>query len=493
MTLLTSLARTLAARTGRAQQVRTVRHVHLSDRPLVFVPLKLAGEACAPLAALAGDDPRHPRMLTVYEPRDRTQRFEFAAALADVMLAFIEDYATPAPEPGARAGDAPQILVPNPAGVAFTRLLGRSTRFRRTDGDYAVRENVPVLGRYLSFYSERSVAPASSLLLPMAAVLADHWATGQSAAEDGSLGALLAWIDPPDGLTGAQAALLAEDPLRCPPAGPATDPSFDNEVLQPRLQAVRAATAAGDEAALRRARLAMDAALRTQLDPVWALMWRAVGVLRALPEAAHVPGRWESDRRAFAGQVAWLREGGAPQPRRDGAVAAARKLAALERDQQRLDVHRAYDDPLVMAEYRMTGEAFAGTVVQAWPDRLDTSGRRARLRPRIVVETADAVLAGPGAALVSPRRPGQDAEVVEVRPAGESTRVTLELKNGMGRALTPSPGSVPAAGEEISYTTLRDEYLPAPAFPDAENTPWTHGGPPPAYAGGDEAAREDWS
>ena len=57
MTLLTSLARALAAETGRAQPIRTVRHVHLSDRPLVFVPLQLAGEACAPLAAMVGDDP----------------------------------------------------------------------------------------------------------------------------------------------------------------------------------------------------------------------------------------------------------------------------------------------------------------------------------------------------------------------------------------------------------------------------------------------------
>ena len=37
-------------------------------------------------------------------------------------------------EPRIRYADAPQLLVPNPAGVAFTRLLGRSTRFRRTDG-----------------------------------------------------------------------------------------------------------------------------------------------------------------------------------------------------------------------------------------------------------------------------------------------------------------------------------------------------------------------
>ena len=41
------------------------------------------------------------------------------------------------------------------------------------------------------------------------------------------LAALLAWIDPPDGLTGAEAAARAEDPVAWPPAGPLTDPTFD--------------------------------------------------------------------------------------------------------------------------------------------------------------------------------------------------------------------------------------------------------------------------
>ena len=71
----------------------------------------------------------------------------------------------------------------------------------------------------------------------MTAALADHWATGQSATEDANLAALLGWIDPPDGMTGPAAARAAEDPVRCPPAGPVTDPTFDNEVLAPILQA----------------------------------------------------------------------------------------------------------------------------------------------------------------------------------------------------------------------------------------------------------------
>ena len=51
----------------------------------------------------------------------------------------------------------------------------------------------------------------------------------------------MGWIAPWDGLSGPEAALEAEDPLRWPPAGPATDPSFDNEVLAPLIRSYDAA------------------------------------------------------------------------------------------------------------------------------------------------------------------------------------------------------------------------------------------------------------
>ena len=514
MTLLTSLARVEAAAIGRAQRIRTVRHVHLGSRPLVVIPLQLAGEACAPLAAMVGDHPDKPQLLTVYEPRDRARRFEFAADLAEVILGHLDGYipadpahldpadpADPA-DPGSREGvtadafpDAPQLLVPNPSAARFLQLLGRSARFRRTDGEYPVRPTVPVLGRWLTHYGERADMPGSALMLPMTTALAEHWATGQSDLEDANLAALLGWIDPPPGQTGQQAARAAEDPLLSPPAGPVTDPTFDNEVLQGRMQAIRDAVLSGDAAALHRAQAAMDAVIRDQLRPTWALMWHGYALLAALPEAAHAERRWKDDRRSFTAQVAWLREGGAPQARRDSAVAAAKRLARFEREQQRLAVERAYDDRLVMAEYRLTGEAFAGTVVEADPARLDTEGKRAKLRPWITVQTSDEVIIERGAVLASPDYPGQDAKVIDVAPvgAGGAARVTLELSGGMGRAKVAPAGTMPVVGDQVTYTTLKDEFQPLAKFPDREQTPWTHGGPPLEYVPTDDDAQEPWS
>jgi hypothetical protein len=499
MTTLTSLARAIAVSTGTAQPVCTVRHVHIGPRPLVFIPLALAGEANAPLAAMVGADPAAPTLLLVPEPRDRDQRFQFAADLAAMIMPYIQGHFTKA---GAEAGgcepatcyaDAPQFLVPNPAGVAFVRLLGRSTRFRRTEGPYAVAPSVPVLGRWLTFFAERAEHPGSSLLVAITDALAAHWAAGQSALEDASLGALLGWIDPPPGMSGAQAAAAAEDPVRCPPAGPATDPTFDNEVLEQRILAVRTARMTGDGRTYDRARTALAQALATQLEPTWASMWRAVGLLRELPAGDHVRSRWDGDKAAFTWHAQHLRDGGPPQARRDGAVSAARRLANLERVQEMVAAQRAFDDPLVLAEYRMTGEAFAGQVTIAEPDRVDATGRRRVLRPRITVATQAELVVQPGTELTSPARPSQKARVIDVAPTGDQTQVVLELQGGMGRSLTPEPGSVPSVGELICYAIFSDSYRPAPAFPEPEDTPWTHGGPPPPYVPSDEHAREDWS
>ncbi|SCE70208.1 hypothetical protein [Micromonospora mirobrigensis] len=485
MSTLRALAKAQALAAGVAQPVATVRHVHLSARPLVLVPLAMAGEAHAPLAALVGTAPDDARLLVVPQPRNRDQRFAFVAELAEVVLPYLDSFrgvseAVPTDrgrDVRYRHVDAPQLLVPNPAGVTFLRLLGRSSRFRHVDGDYPVHPAVPLLGRWLTFFAERAEQPGSSALLAMTEALALHWATGQSAVEDLHLPALLGWIDPPPGLTGAQAAARAEDPTVCPPAGPATDPDFDNRVLAPAIDAY--AGAGDDEVARAAAYAELERVLRGQLAPTWELMWRGVGLLAGLPAGARVAGRWDGDKDAFTGYAEHVDSGGGPQPRRDGAVAAARRLHRLERAATSYAVQRAYDDPLVMAEHRLAGEAFVAEVTLADPGRVDDSGKRPVLRPRIQVVTTEPVLVPAGATLCSPVRPAQKAKVVFLTPAEGKTEVVLELSGGMGRGLTAPPGSVPEVGERLCLTTLSDAFLPAGAFPEPEETPWTHGGPPP--------------
>jgi hypothetical protein len=457
---LAALARAEAVAAGRAVPVATVRHLHISERPLVLIPLAMAGEANAPLAAMVGCRRSDPALLVVAQPRNRDQRFAFAAELGHQLCAYVAAHSA-LTEPVAvdrgrdvrhRFTDAPQLWVPNPGGIEFLRLFGRSTRFRSDAADPAV----PLLGRWLTFFANAAEVPGSALLVPAVQALALHWATGQSSVEDAHLGSLLGWIE-----SGRAAARDAE---AGPPAGPATDPEFDNRVLAPLIESGNAGE--------------LTVVLREQLTPVWDQMWRALDLLRALPAGARVGGRWDADRDAFSGFVQYLADGGLPQPRRDGAVAAAARLHHLEAAATRYEVQRAFDDPLVMAEHRLTGAAFAGNVTLAQPDRIDDTGRRPVLRPRIMVRTDEPVRVVPGGPLTSPTRPGQKAVVVAVTPVGDGrTDVLLELSGGMGRRLVAEPGTVPAVGESLVLTTLSEAFRPPAAFPDPADTPWTHGGP----------------
>ena len=156
---------------GRAQPTRTVRHVHSAARPLVFVPLELAGEACAPLAVMVGDDPRQAaaaRRLRAARPRPAVR----VRRRPRRHRARLHRAATVAAEEARRAAGSPAPLPRRPAAAraqpgrrAFPRLLGRSTRFRRTEGEYAVRPP-SLLGRWLTYFAERAEVPGSASCSP---------------------------------------------------------------------------------------------------------------------------------------------------------------------------------------------------------------------------------------------------------------------------------------------------------------------------------------
>ncbi|MFF4500130.1 hypothetical protein [Streptomyces sp. NPDC001401] len=512
MSLITTLARLEACRTGRAQPAATVRHRHLSERPLVFVPLTTAGEAGAPLGALVGTDRDAPRLLAVPQPRDRDLRFTFLAELADVVLPYLDAYADDVeaaernetdPETGKRVkvevelcADAPQLIVPSRAGVDFVRLLGRSMRFRRTaeqdpETPYPAPPRVPLLGRWLTHFGERARVPGSSLLLAMTDVLARHWATGQSTLEDQHLGALLAWIDPPEGSTGAEAALhaeLARDPegqLQCPPAGPATDPAFDNKLLAPaieRYDRARTALAAAEDGLQADDRLGELTAAEREIRelvlsrtlPTWEKVWQGLDLLKALPDGAHVEERWTRDRWSFTGHRDRIVAGEPPQPRRDDAVTAANKLAAREREQARLEAQEALDDPLVMAGRRLSGEAFAGEVtdvVMAYSE-----GKRPSPRPLVTVRTEDRPHLGERVKVY--RSLGGKPQAAEFVGREAEDLLVLRIVDKMGRGKEPEAGSVPEKGDRFCFTLFEHEQRGGPKLPDPEETPWTHGGPP---------------
>ncbi|MFJ9583897.1 hypothetical protein [Streptomyces acidicola] len=518
MSLIATLSRLEAVRTGRAQPAATVRHRHLSERPLVLVPLITAGEAGAPLGALVGTDRDAPRLLVVPQPRDRDLRFAFLAELADLVLPYVDAYGDVVeaaersetdPETGKRVkvevdlcADAPQLIVPSRTGIDFVRLLGRAMRFRRTaeqdpEAPHPAPPRVPLLGRWLTHFGERARVPGSSLLLALTDLLARHWATGQSSIEDQHLGALLAWIDPPEGESGDAAARRAElardtdGQLLCPPAGPATDPAFDNKLLAPaieRYDRARAALAAAEDGLeaddrfgdLTAAEREIRALVESRTRPTWDAVWRGLDLLRELPEGAHAADRWTRDRWSFTGHRDRIIAGEPPQPRRDDAVTAANKLATREREQARLDAQEALDDPLVMAGRRLAGEAFAGEVTEVV--MAYSEGKRPSPRPLVTIRTDDRPHLGERTKVYrSLGGKPQAAEFVGYDgPEGgdHGNLLVLRIVDKMGRGKEPEEGSVPQKGDHVCFTLFEHDQRGGAKLPDPEETPWTHGGPP---------------
>jgi hypothetical protein len=486
MTLLTSLARLEAATSGRAQPLSRVRHRRLAAEPLVLIPLTLAGDPATPVAAMAGTRRTAQHLVVVPEPRDRLLRLEFLASLARIVLSYITGRqrttevipATGNREERRRYADAPQVIVPNRAARDYLGLLGRSTRFQPTEGSFAVDPTVPTLGKWLTFLADSADQPGSALLTDLTSLLAEHWATGQSPLEDASLAAQLAWIDPPPGMTGLQAALVTEDPLLCPPAGPATDPGFDQAILEPLFRNYEQAARSRSHPGTDRAAAEIATALSSQLEPTWNAAWDAISLLRALPETSGADRRWAADRDSFTRFSVYLADVGLPQPRRDHAARAAARLDRLERAQAAFEAERALEDEFALAELRTTGEAFTGDVVSAEPTRTDISAAgRTVLRPRFTVRTSDPLRIEPGRILICPARPSQRVQIADLTRAATDTDIVLEVTQGMGTPGKPKAGAVPPIGESVSYT-FDPGYWAQREFPTADQTPWTHGGPP---------------
>lgn len=504
MSRVTALLRLEAMETTRAVPITQFRHRRLSSQPLVVVPLVMAGEGGAPLAAIVGRARSSPTLLLIEQPRDRVQRFVFAADLAREVMEHVDSCrvdrrGNPTAKSAARSyyTDAPQILVPNHGGIGFLATLGRACRFRQTGGDYPVPAGVPEFGRWLTFLTDSAEQAGTAMLMAVTDLLAEHWATGQSGLEDQNLASLMAWITLQPGADVEQAMLAAENPAVWPPAGPATDPTFDTEVLDPILRHLDDARAAGNGSALSAARTELRERIGEQINPTWRMMWQAIALLRAVPEAPSVERRFAGDRARFTA-FSDRQDGpdARPQPTRDGAVAAARRLARLERALADFESETAMDDPFVLADRRSIGEAFAGEVIEIDRDRVVRSDKnRPTLRPLVTIRTLDPTRLADGTELISPHMPsGHKAIIVSTVRDQAASLVTVEVTAGMGTPKKPKPEAVPDLGRCVAY--LPDPgWRSNPVFPDWDDLPWTHANPAVADSDGSfpsDASAEEW-
>jgi hypothetical protein len=85
---------------------------------------------------------------------------------------------------------------------------------------------------------------------------------------------------------------------------------------------------------------------------------------------------------------------------------------------------------------------------------------------------------GPGQLLACPTHRNARYKICEITPSTEDTLVELEITQGMGTIARPNDTVLPETGTPLIFTIAPDHY-PMPQFPPRDQTPWTHGGPPP--------------
>jgi hypothetical protein len=463
---------TLAARAhrgGRALRTAKFRHRRLLPRPLAAVLYQLGGEPFAAAAIGWGDRPERLTFRVAGEPRNRDLAF---ALLLEFAQWFNPRFEAPAADRETvsrgeytftRARSAPQVLVANTATAKMLDRLGRRLAYLPTDGPRPADEALVRLGRHLRFLLGHAWVPGQQLLVSLTDLLNQHWMTAQSQVERQSLAALDAFIDPPGGVHGFDAAARVED--RSVGPVPAAE---DDERLAPLVE--RFNKLRGDRTAspvVRPLLGPIEDHYRAMVRGAWDLLWRCRDREAALAEAPSVGRRWVEDREAYTAHMDWMARSGLRRTRQTPRQAAA-TLRELEEAQRLLEAEEACDDPLRMVPYLLQHKAVRGRVVAVDREHRELATKRVVPRPLVTLRSPDPSLMPLGKELWWSAQPGGREYVVhaiEAAPDG-GWLVTLKLMTGSTAAV------LPAVGGKACFSVHNTRPAPPLTLPKAE--PWTH-------------------
>ena len=459
---------------GRAQRRSAYRHRHLVEKPIAMAPWHLGAEPFTYAALAYGTDRTAFALALPGEPRDRRLLFPATVPLARW---FNELFEAPWVAAGGleRRGPlraAPQVIVPNEGAVTVLRKLGRRFAYLptepRTDGPPPADPVLVRFGRHLQFLGLTTGQPGRQLVVTATTLAADGWATEQNVAERANLAALDAWIDPPPGLHGFDAASEAEDVT----AGPLPTPDVEQRVNS-LIEAFRAARdeerPAGGEQALRE----LSGIYRGLSEKAWKLMWRAIDRERAWQEEPRfLPDRWLDDVDQYDRHMNWMN--GPAQGRRRTRETVRQALVMrrqLEAAATRLEAEEAISDPLRLVPYLLDNRAFEGELVSfdASHKEVKPGRRNATSAPLATVRTGFPCLMPVGKVVWSSLDPAKlEATVEGVRPDpdGPGSLVTVKFTKNM-KAAERIKGL-----QRQCFTELTTSVFMWDKVPDSD--PWTH-------------------
>jgi hypothetical protein len=460
-----SLATLLAVRAhqeGRAQRTARVCHRVLRPDPLLICLFGLGAEPFAAAAVGWARNEQELRTAAAGDPRERRLLFPALEQMAADLLPYFEaPFASVRRVPGPRGGrerlevdELPQIVVPNVETLLLLGRIGRRTRYLPTDGPTPASEALVRLGAHLDFLRKHAAHPGQQLIIVASELVADHWQTSLNEWESRALPALDAFVEPPPGIHGHEAAAEADRE----PLGPRPNARQDAAVA-PLIRHLNEARAKSvDRSVVAPLLVPLERHYRPLLERAAEITWRCVRREAAYPTSRHASMREQADRDAYARHMDLVTQGVRRRTRMTPAQ-AIRFVSDLERDAARLVAQEAVDDPLRMVDVLLADQAVQGTV-----SRVDDTHRPAGTqgRPLVELSLATPTLLEPGDRVHWDQRPDKDWQVTTVAP----TSIELMLLNPRARPL-------PEVGDTVCFTslTVKDEYFAASPSADL---PWTH-------------------
>jgi hypothetical protein len=455
----------------------------------VLVPWHLGAEPFTFAAVAYGTSPDSFDLVVPGEPRDRRLLFPvalelarwfnelFEAPWADRSLVVNGDYRREL------ASDAPQVWVPNDGAVTVLGKLGRRLAYlpteERPDGPPPADPVLVRFGRHLQFLASHASSPGQQLVLAATSFAGDNWMTEQTVAERGNLAALDAWIEPPHGMHGFEAASHVEEVS----VGPLPPPLVEDEVAR-LIDSFNEARRAENRPAMTRAVEEQRSLYREQSEPAWNLTWRVMARERAWPEESRfVPRRWHADIDAYSGHMAWM-DGptGGRRRTRQTVRQAIRARAQAEETQALLEAQEAVSDPIRMIPYLLDHKALEGTVVGYDEDHLEVKAgnKRASKVPIAELRTTRPCLIPVGKELWWTEHPDRVCLAVHSvvqDPDGPGSIVELKVMEHLKDAR-----GLPSAPQPVCLSQLTTATRWSGPLPD--RIPWTHRGPDPDEVAG---------
>jgi hypothetical protein len=466
---LNSLDVVLAAeahRLGRALRTVSVRQRKLVEDPLAIVLWQLGAEPFSAAAIGYGTQPDQLQTHVAGEPRNRDLAFAALLPLAEWFNARFEEPAQVTETVGSDdrpieiATTAPQVVVANDATVALLGRLGRRLAYLPLVGEYSAPAALVRFGQHLQFLALHAGVPGQQLILSMTRLAGAHWATPQSAIERQSLAALDAYIDPPAGQHGFDAAALAEKRG----VGPLPDGDAD-ERLDPLVERFNRQRNKSTEAHVVRPLLApIEVHYAPLISRTWSLLWRGHARERALPEAPSVERRWKIDREAYSRHIEWTDQSGRRKTRQSPRQ-TARMLRKLEAAQRRLDAEEACEDPLRLIPLLLDNKAVRGSVEAIDLEHREVANVRPVRRPLVTVRCEEPCLMPKGKELYWTETPGGPCFSVH-SVSNEGKTLVLKLETGSNKVALPS------VGDEATFSVLSTKVFDFAQLPPQD--PWTH-------------------